>query len=247
MAEKTRTCPACGGTMTLRLGEYQCQQCDHSMAAAPVEEPKKSSGYSAPTYGGSSSYGAGSSKPTLPSGPTQGQSQWDPGAQYRNAPPPPPPGAMLGGGSDIYAPERAVKTGDGLTMEKNIYFGIACLGGLLQVIGGFAGAGSSPLGAGPGVGSIIGALIGLGILYWVLFGEELWAKWACAGCQGIGLISVFGLVASGGSMLASMPQLQGVDPGAISSFLLVLGLVQIAWVGWFISILMRDISQRQGV
>jgi len=39
MPEKTRPCPQCGGTMSFRLGEYQCGSCSYSESgAAPPEE-----------------------------------------------------------------------------------------------------------------------------------------------------------------------------------------------------------------
>jgi len=43
MPEKTRPCPQCGGTMSFRLGEYQCGSCSYSESgAAPPEERRGS-------------------------------------------------------------------------------------------------------------------------------------------------------------------------------------------------------------
>src|SRR5688500_6877021 len=105
MAERTRTCPQCGGAMLVRLGEFQCQQCAHTMPLNAPDEKESGSAFSGPNYGtrsGSearpgtyssigSSLGAGAPASTSKLPPAQPTpAQHDPGAQYRNAPPPPP-------------------------------------------------------------------------------------------------------------------------------------------------------------
>jgi hypothetical protein len=234
MAEKTRTCPECGGTMAVRLGEFQCQQCGQTLPLTQPEEPAARGGYGSPSYGS----GAGlqtRGEAGLKTRPTN-----DPGAQYRSAPAPPPaapPAYAASGAAGMYSPD-ARSSGGSLEVEKKVFLGLQVLWILVQVVGGFM---ADPM---TGVLTlVIGAVI-LGLYYWVFMGEELWAKWACTGCLGLGAISTLVTMFSGAGYMKLLPQLQGVSESAINSFLLVVGIIQLLWTGWIISILWRDIQSR---
>ncbi|MCH7472569.1 hypothetical protein IIA79_06420 [bacterium] len=41
MAEKSKACPKCSGTMLFRLGGYECSQCDHHEPASPAKPEGK--------------------------------------------------------------------------------------------------------------------------------------------------------------------------------------------------------------
>jgi hypothetical protein len=253
MAEKTRGCPQCNGTMHLRLGEYQCDECGFTIAPGAPEPQKQDFGPA--SYGSRSgseaapgSYGSiGSSlgpkvnKQSLPgAAPVH-----DPGAQYRSSTPAPPPSVGMAP-VDMYAAGERVRgeTPGSLNLEKMIFFGILSVSVLIQIVAGFGGgAFSASFGpAATGISLLIAGVVVLGLYYWALFGEEVWGKWTCLGCAGFGLLSTLGTMFTGASALQQLPQLQGVSSQAISSFLLVFGVLQVLWVGWLISILWRDIQ-----
>ena len=76
-------------------------------------------------------------------------------------------------------------------------------------------------------------LVGLGLLWLTLFGRELWLKWTCLGCTGLGALLMGGSLLAGG-VAGSM---FGEAYSSASSF------VQLLINLWFLSILWRDIQQ----
>jgi hypothetical protein len=242
--------------MVLRLGEYQCQQCGTTAPLVAPEEkaPTSSQGYGARGSGYGDIAGGRQSSSRLPAAlPPPAQAQYDPGAQYRSAPP--PPAYATAGGAGAFAPDSAVGSGSTLDLEKKIYFGLHCLWTLVIAGLGSLTLGQVDLGMGvsPGVRDWIGptiwisALLGLAILFWVLFGTELWSKWACLGCTGLGLLGTLGSIFSTASatQLRIFPQLQGFSDHALQSYQIVTGLLQLMWTGWFLSILARDAMRKQ--
>ena len=250
MAEKTRTCPACGGMMTVRLGEFQCQQCGNTVPLVAPEESKQS-GYSAPSYGSrgsgyseiGSSLGSTKRPSRLPLAPPPAVPH-EPGGQYRSAPPPPPersapPVAYAGAGS--YGGSSGADGGY-LETEKKVFVAVLGLYMLAQVGFGFMGS------AAVGIGTLVVGAIVFGLYYWAMFGPELWTKWTCTGCLGLGLIATLVNMFSGATYLHLIPQLQGFSDHALQSFLLVSGILQLLWTGWIISILVRDaLYKQQGI
>ena len=238
MAEKTRGCPACGGMMTVRLGEFQCQQCGSTLPLVQPEEPASRSGYGSSGQG-SSAYGssASSSRPSI-----QPPHLNDPGAQHRNAPEPaprnPPPAYATAG---VYGGQSESRDGDPLDVEKKIYFGLQCLWVLLLTVVFLLSL--------PWMGAVmlVSGAIGMAILYWTLFGPELWSKWACLSCSGLGLMGTFGslFTASSVTSLRMLPQLQGFSDHALQSYNIVSALFSLVWSAWFISILLRDALRKQ--
>ncbi|MDQ3023446.1 MAG: hypothetical protein M3R04_03520 [bacterium] len=263
MADKTRKCPQCSGTMHLRLGEFQCDQCGHSMAPG-AEEPQQS-GHSGPAYGvprsgseaapGTYSSIGSSLGPAVNKQPLPGNAPvHDPGAQYRakstgteTGTTAPGKGMPGNAPADMYASTERVRSSDdgSLNTEKMIYFGVTCAWVALTMISGFSGYSAaqaiSPMAG--GFAMLVGGLITLGLYYWVLFGEEVWGKWTCLGCTGFALLSAFGTMFTGASALQALPQLQSVSAQAIQSFLLVVGIIQVLWSGWLLSILWRDVQR----
>jgi hypothetical protein len=156
----------------------------------------------------------------------------------------------------MYAPDSPA-SGGSLELEKKIYFGIHCLWSLVSASTGAMAMhwaevnhGYLPRGMtwiGPSF--IIAAVVGLAILYWVLFGPELWSKWACAGCTTLGLLISLGNIFGPNTMigLRMFPQLQGFDDHALHSFVLVTGIMQLLWTSYFISILSRDALRKQAM
>jgi hypothetical protein len=231
--------------MQLRLGEYQCQSCPHSMPAAAPEEPRRSSqGYSSgsshggsSTYGGGPNYGHSGGAPK----PQAANPQWDPGAQYRQAAPPPPvpgaPGSMLGN-YDTGATFNEGSARDSLHIEKIIFLVVSGLisivAGYLQVSAGLPGTEPlSMLGPAAIIGSLFfGALVYCGIVSLALFVGSAGIKWTCLGCNGCGVISALIALLGGGAMMAEMG---GSNPVSTA---LNLGLM-----GWLIWLLWRDIQQ----
>ncbi len=256
MAEKSRTCPACGGTMLYRLGEFQCQQCPNTVAAAP-EEPKGpagrgptftapppitgygSSGYQPGSYGGGPQH-SGSAAPKL----AENKSQWDPGAQYRNVPPPPPAGSFGIGGTPpegMYAsdPREHGRAQDPLHNEKLLFLGIYVV---VQAVMGYTqmdslhtpGAETLQM-MGPVVQVIsllIGAIIVGAVLALALFTDQGWVKWTCLSCNGCGVLSIVFALLFAAQVLAE----QGASP--------LSAMINVALYGWLIALLWRDLQQQ---
>jgi hypothetical protein len=230
--------------MMFRLGEYECAQCGYRQSAGGSKEERASSG---PGFrqeqqwgGGQSSSGAKRGGYSLP-----GRYQGVP-----VAPPPPPPGSQIYGQQDIYgspyepAPERI---NDSLDIEKKIYFGLQALvgiamllvlifaGGVLSAMGSLgSGSDASLVMGGAVVGGFIGMAIALAILWFVLFGNQVWAKWCCGGCTGLSF--VFTVI---GFMLPAATMMKGQQE-------MVSSILQFGISCWFLSILWRDIQRSQG-
>lgn len=209
-----RNCQKCGAAMAWRLGRWECPACSFIEEPPPPEAPRRQGG-----GGWQSSSG---------------------GTQSWQAPPPPPAGSPSSGPSlysfDTGLPARERQT-DSLSLEKAIFMGLVGLSSIAMVVLMAAGeAALHSIGMGSGaliIGGIIGVLIQLALYYWVLYGEEAWAKWTCLGCQGLGLLGILSAMFSGTRASAADSPLEGWG--------LFLNLL---WTGWLASIIWRDI-QRQ--
>jgi hypothetical protein len=245
--------------MSFRLGEYECASCGQRLAAVPPEESRQ------PTFGQSSS-GQRSAAPGRfqnSSGTvlgrdasTYGGGGWTPG----QAPPPPAPGSAysLGGvpPSTLYGTGREDSSpgSSSLAIEKHIYFGIQVVSTLLSLFVmpsmmeqmlSAAGGPAMPGVATAGIASgIIGSIIGLGLIAFVLYGEQIWAKWCCGVVMVLGLLGGIGnlLVMMGNENLSFTMFSSGISGGML--FLVFLpGLLMNLWLLW---ILWRDIQEQQG-
>ncbi|MBN2081391.1 hypothetical protein JW859_04195 [bacterium] len=117
MGEKTKSCPQCNGTLTYRLGQYACDQCDYTEEAlpeTPASQPGSGPGFQRPQQW--------SRPPAAPSG-------------YGEAPP--APGTLYGAG----------RSGNALADRDNPvqpigaaeYMLVGCLGFFIPIVGvGFA-------------------------------------------------------------------------------------------------------------
>lgn len=222
MGASQKNCPFCGAQMAHRLGALECLACGHQQdsvepAAAVEAEPDRS--------------GPGFKRPWSRPG---GVPAPAPGSQYT-------PGSAPAQG--LYSGPEEPKSPT-LVTEKKVFFTIqtGCVViYVLVIIAGamISGQGSAALSV---LGSIIGAAIGISILNWVLFEGELWGKWTCLGCNGFSFLMYFF-----GMILLSNKQML-MQMGAPTEIYMVIGwgwigfLFQIAWTGWFMSILWRDIQ-----
>lgn len=214
-----------------------------------------------------------SGQPLPPSSPPTSSNQPAPIAgSYTDPPQPPAPGALFGGSSWERIPASAAPLRDmhsTLEMEKRVYFVIyvsmqaltlivvaimfAMTRGLLQV----SGAGMPTT---PGVPSlaqlnaampmllgiyIVSLLIAVGVVWWALFGSETWVKWCCMGCVGIGLVSSLFNIGQSLTGMAAFSQLGVPITGALQALFLTTFILSLAWQVWFVSILYRDVQQRQ--
>jgi len=238
MGQETKTCPKCSSVMDFRLGEYTCGQCGHT-EAKQIEQQQQQPKASGPGF--------------------RREQPWDKAQSSMHSPgaaPPPPSGTTYQPGATGAPYEQAYgasqEYSDPLQMEKTIYFWIVVVSNILVGILNMIGQSAAGGGASGFFAMAIGTLIGIGILYWVLFGETIWAKWCCLGCSAIELFFLLFVAFAGGAMIAQM--FSGGDgmyyqPGeyGMASFLYWLFiLMSFAWAGWFISILWRDINYRQG-
>jgi hypothetical protein len=110
MDQKSQTCSACGAAMSLRLGRFECPACGQVGSAAPVAP--------APSRARSSGGSAG---------------QWDPGAQYRQAPPAEGSSPLSALAPESYAPPPAGAADTGENVGRRRAFG-GCLV-LMGVVG----------------------------------------------------------------------------------------------------------------
>ena len=88
-------------------------------------------------------------------------------------------------------------------------------------------------------GVIIGGLIALGIYWFVLFSELVWAKWCCAGCIALSM-----LLSLPGIFMAAPATGYGM-PGA-DGFQIISGVVGLIMNLWLLSMLWRDVQRLQG-
>ena len=215
MAEP-RSCPKCDTLMEYRLGEYECRSCGHTESGVLAV-----------------------------SGVPSGRTTSGPGLLI---PPPPPPGAPAPGMPGSYFGNQTKDTFDpfggggagfgSLESEKNLFiyinagiYGLICLAVLVSV---FA--------VGPEmllvlVMLLIGAAIQIGILFFILKSDQMWAKYCCMGCMGLRLLGVlFTLMAPQAAMAATEV------PGALE---VVLQAITILFDVWFFTILWRDVANPQ--
>ena len=206
--------------MNFRLGQWECSGCDYSVGAAAPKEPQDF---------GSAADSVRRAKllappPTAP----------PPGAYGIGGV---PPGALYDG--------RPVAREDPLRSEKIIFIvcnAVALLGGFLFMIVMVANLQTAlPPGVGIGMLTITGlfsTVIRVAVNAFILFGDVIWAKWCCLGCQGVGLLAVFA-----GSFGAN-PYNLGPE---FAQFNTISGILDFLLIGWFASIVYRDIQQRQAV
>ncbi len=282
MSEKVHPCPKCGGTMTYRLGEYQCGSCDYSEQAAAQHKEERGGGIHRHEQWQS---GVGSTITTQRSGGYTGKLITPPDASspasapppaftgYEAPPAPPASGTLFGESSWEHreyqgGPIRDI--GDTLAAEKRIWFliyvilqSISIVVFLLLATVGRSLLESTMSAGGPPLSSdmaqvmallpagvvmlIIAMLIGIALTWWALFGTEIWAKWCCLGCFAWGVLmsigQVFQALVPSALLMTAGPASQF---GAVYAvFMICLAVVQMGFQGWLISILYRDIQQRQ--
>jgi hypothetical protein len=188
-------------------------------------------------------------------------------------PPPPPPGTVFGQTTWEHGADRnsdVVFKGDTLAGEKRIYFivyvalqALAIIFMLLfltlgrKFVEAALAAGAQPLTSQSAgviemlptivVMYIIAILIAVGLTWWVLYGTEIWAKWCCMGCSGVGLLLSLGQLISvfAPSALLMASGAAGALGGGSAAVTIIMVIIQVGWQAWFMSILYRDIQQRQ--
>lgn len=189
------------------------------------------------------------------------------------APPPPPPGAAYGQASwegAAYGTARGGGATSALQQEKLIFMLVLGVMGILSILASFASeslqgsfaqmaaqqGAANPAGmpaypaesaAGSGIASLLQVALSFVLAWMALYGQTIWLKWTCIGCQSIGLIAIviFGIVALAmvGTISAATAQVPG--GGMLLTFVGALVVLQLALQVWFISLIYRDIRERQ--
>jgi hypothetical protein len=223
--------------MEYRLGQYECGKCGR-VKLAPTKAVEMSSPVN-PVGGGRHDPGAQYRQAPLaadghgPGGPSRVGASVGSGQGY----PPQPDRVRLGSrGADPFS-DSGHGVSDTLRSEKNIYLGLQVGGLLLILIGLWTGAdlaqqlGAEATGnlAGLTAGLVIGGVLGVGLIAYALYSEDVSPKWACFGCNGFGLLTTVGAMLFG--------EYQYGSP--------LVGLAQVAISLWFLSILFRDIQNIQ--
>ncbi len=229
---KDKSCPECGGTMSVRLGQYECLDCGHAETAKPAAEEERSGpGFRREQWGHRASQ--------------SGESPWADARdvtrthqeQAAVAPPPAP------------APARAPLKYDPaptLGTEKLLLIGIFVIKAAVNVA---VAARSGPIDAGSQAVSPIAAqllveLISVGLMGLVIYLPVIPLKWCCATytCF-VALLSLAGLILS-----AVLTPLVGlfIPLGGLSNFAAwTLGLLNVGVQLWLASVLYRDIQKLQ--
>jgi len=250
--------------MSLRLGEYQCGSCEHTEPAGPPPQEERQGGGRQPSQWESrASRAVGRASSTLPAG-----SPWEHGPIQPPAmpPPPPPPGpgqpshtqygysTWEAGYRDLYEGPARGRSGDPLQGEKSLYFGIVAgfaglrlLAIITAAIAGSSAGASSPAGPGQPVAVVfvdIAAELGsLWLIWFALYSTQLWAKWGCMGCAALSIISSLIILLSASTIISEARL--GPVAGTVTSGLWFFVLLALAFQGWFILILFRDVQQLQ--
>ena len=222
MSDKSRSCPKCKAAMDFRLGQFDCPNCGHTeLAEQPQAQPRTSGPGFQPLLSG------------------------DPTGSTANA------GALAGGtlydqNASLTGPGAARK--DSLDREKSGFFwiivGAEVLPLPLMLLAGLADTDGSML-----LVALIYAVviaIRLSIMHWVIMGDSVWVK-----CVVIVINAIWVLVLA--AFLVSLTQedtysisaagysLDAVQASGYAVFAGGYVVLSIAWIGWFISILWRDI------
>lgn len=225
--------------MSYRLGEYECPSCGHRQAAPPPPEPPVSSKAASPPDSPRSPAALklqNSSGPLLHRDENTYGGGWTPAA----APPPPEPERVFNLGGD--PPEKFFESDrhgmvkhTQLPMEKNVLFWLNALWTMGGMISGFSS------GPGQALSSIIWGSLALFALWMVLHSEEVWPKWACAGCVVLSWVSLLGILF--GSQVGFWSTLQQRLPYAgVPAWLSYMALsLHVLGDLWLLTILARDI------
>lgn len=235
MAE-SKACPKCGTVMDFRLGMYECPQCGHDEEPSKPEPTSQSSGPGLRREAWHRSQpGTGAQAPGAGQPPLPGQSHVpSPGTLYTPGAAPPP---------GLYGDEAGARVSKHSTLEteKGVYFGINVALVCLGIIGAFIMVVSGePSAVANLFGQVIGGAIGLGILYWIFHGASANMKLTCAGCSAFVLMMmVFGCFAA-----MTMPEFKDVAAYGVIMWGVIFA--QVAWTGWFISILWREAMEMRG-
>lgn len=120
MAEKTKPCPKCSGTMSYRLGEFTCDQCGHT-EAVELEQPA-SKAASGPGFQSGQHWSGRQSVPP----PALGAA-------------PPPPGTLYSPGQVPAGDRRALGAPAASPITGFEYLLVGCIAFFLPIVGvGFA-------------------------------------------------------------------------------------------------------------
>lgn len=246
MGEKQQFCQRCGTRMAYRLGEFECPQCgfvlSEQVQAKAVAEP-------AMDFGGVKRArllippaAPGAKPPVLP----EPRLYNDPTGYNTSAY---GPGPMAS--HSLYTAEPLPR--DSLWMEKAIYFWLQVAGYVLMLLllifastlvanMNLPGQDLSP---GASVAwFLFGGGVNIVLLWVVFFGDQMWAKWCCAGCTGIavigGVIQLF-MVIGGSAVIFESSAPSGFEIGFVAMYVLV----SVAMQAWLLSIVWRDIQRLQ--
>ncbi len=231
--------------MDWRLGRWECR-CgnseDPAEEAARAAQQQRSAAPDQPSGRGIQR------KPIYRDGKVVGYESEQDAATY-TAPSP----SLLGSRTDAFDPyARGGGSGDDALSQEKRYWLMAEIGWsvIMAIFMSIFLAGNPQVGFQSGLTLaifiptfVIGMGIHLAIMWWILFGAEIWAKWTCLGCNGCGLLSTIASLFAPAAMLASQQQFQ-MMPGWLQ---VVSSVVQLGMGIWLISLLYRDIQARQGM
>lgn len=231
--------------MEWRLGRYECSACGHQEdPAAEIAEAKRQEEEARGVAARGNARGI-QRKAIYQGGKVVGYESEQQASSY-TAPPP----ALLGSRADGFDPYARGGAGDDSLSQEKRYWLMAEIGWSIisAILISIYLADNPQIGFQSGLTMaifipmfIVGMGIHLAIMWWILFGQEVWAKWTCLGCNGCGLLSSIASLFAPAAMLASQQQFQ-VMPGWMQ---ILSSLVQLGLGGWLISLLYRDIQSRQ--
>ncbi|MCC7479477.1 hypothetical protein IT575_13615 [bacterium] len=232
--------------MDWRLGRWECSACgnaeDPAAEAAARESQARQQSSQAPSAGSGLQR-----KPIYQDGKVVGYESAEDAGRYTA-----PAAGSFAARPDTFDPySRGGAFDDSLSQEKR-YWLMAEIGWslILGIIMCVELGGNPQLGFQSGLTLgifipvfIIGVGIHLAIMWWILFGAEVWAKWTCLGCNGCGLLSTIASLLAPAALMSQQAQMQ-----VMPAWLEVLSsVVQLGMGIWLISLLYRDIQSRQGL
>ena len=235
-------CSKCGQAMEWRLSRWECSGCGNAddpmagdAARRKLEELERISELRGnirpiqhkPVYQDGKIVGYESDEELTTYAPPTSSALLNPGASF------------YGKVDDLRAERPRVQS---IETEKKIFFAVQSTAVALSLLLSLA---MSIIPPGPyfafGLGAIVITGIGLYLLWFALFGDQEWAKWLCAGLQGLAIIGC--LLAMFWVMVVDSTEFQSIDYQMRGSLSLVLwggGTLYLFFGFWLIGILYRD-------
>lgn len=221
MPEKSKPCPQCGGTMSLRLGAYECAECGHLGDVQSPQPPEDLGGIRRPGFR---------------------REKWRPSSPPRAASPSPEARHELAFDADEQPAKDRLST---LDVEKRIYFGITVALAVIGVLADIARAVTGHGGLSWLLNGIFWDAVNVFLMAFVLFSREDWAKGCCAILVILELISMVGATFVVLPMLGGMIGASWLLPTFLTLPFWVAFAIHAGWYGWLLWILWRDYTSAE--